>query len=223
MLDLSPDKETKYRSSSGKKLCEDTFAIAELHHRFANVLQSLRTTLQRDARSTVDPCAAAAFKRADCQIHAFGLLNARLRESSLEGLSSTICAKSYLCDVCTDLAHAALDPSRIAFSYKAEEALPLPEPMCRSLALLVIELVLNAAKHAFVGRTSGSILVALEVVSPNSLQLIVGDDGIGLPPVETFKRNEGLRYVETLAKSLGAVAEITTGPAGTRYTFKLDC
>ena len=223
MLDLSPDKETKSKSSSGERLCEETFAIAELHHRFANVLQSLRTTLQRDARSTVGPCAADAFRRADAQIHAFGLLNARLRESGLTGRSPTICAKSYLCDVCADLAQAALDPSRIAFFYEAEESLPLSEPMSRSLALLVIELVLNAAKHAFIGRTNGSILVALEVVSPNSLQLIVSDDGIGLPPVETFKRNEGLRYVETLARSLGAVAEITTGPGGTRYTFKLDC
>jgi two-component sensor histidine kinase len=81
----------------------------------------------------------------------------------------------------------------------------LPSKKATALALVLNELISNAAKHAFAGRANGRLQVQLTREADRH-RLVVQDDGPGLPPdfdVETHA-NVGMQVVRTLVEgSLG--------------------
>ncbi len=90
------------------------------------------------------------------------------------------------------------------------------------LALIVVELVTNAIKHAFPGDRPGRIRVALRGLGPSAM-LTVEDDGIGLPAADPGARRSGLRLVERLVAQLHGRLEVRAA-GGTRYalTFPIE-
>jgi two-component sensor histidine kinase len=83
--------------------------------------------------------------------------------------------------------------------------------------LIVTELVINAVKHAFNGRTKdGQIIVAFDV-SGTDWKLSVTDNGIGTPDGVFAQPKTGLGtgIVNALAKQLNAKVETVSGPRGT--------
>ena len=88
--------------------------------------------------------------------------------------------------------------------------------------LLVSELVTNALKHAFVGRSGGAIEVAA-VRDGAAVTLSVTDDGAGLPPEvdPTTGATLGLRLVRALTDQLGGRLTIDRS-RGTRVAITFD-
>jgi len=80
-------------------------------------------------------------------------------------------------------------------------AVPLSSKKATTLALILNELVSNAAKHAFAGRAEGRLEVRL-APGDEGLILRVTDDGPGLPPGFDLSRDAhvGLQVVRTLAE-----------------------
>jgi|SRR5208337_368307 len=70
-------------------------------------------------------------------------------------------------------------------------------------SLIINELVINALKHAFVGRTQGRIRISLHRESGTMLSLIVSDDGVGLPPGMNIAqiKSLGLKLVMRLVRN----------------------
>jgi len=77
------------------------------------------------------------------------------------------------------------------------EAMVLPSRSATALALVVNELLQNALEHAFVGRTSGQVRIALGR-SREEWVVEVSDDGVGLPA--SRPSSLGLEIVETLVR-----------------------
>jgi two-component sensor histidine kinase len=79
--------------------------------------------------------------------------------------------------------------------------------------LILNELVSNALKHAFRGRTSGQVNVSLAGGEDGDVQLRIRDNGRGLPPGADWRqsRSLGLRLVQMLAGQLGGNVEVETG------------
>jgi GAF domain-containing protein len=77
------------------------------------------------------------------------------------------------------------------------EDMLLPSRSATALALVINELLQNALEHAFVGRTSGRVRIALGR-SPAEWVVEVGDDGVGLPVGRPSSL--GLEIVETLVR-----------------------
>ena len=71
----------------------------------------------------------------------------------------------------------------------------------------------NAFKHAFVGRNSGSINVAMRRVDNERLEIIVEDDGVGLPegaePIDMHSM--GMTLVFALAKQISGSVDFERG------------
>jgi two-component sensor histidine kinase len=84
------------------------------------------------------------------------------------------------------------------------------------LALIVVELVTNAIKHAFPDRAPGSIDIVLKR-SGDDAELFIKDNGIGLP--KEASRNSGLRLVRALVGQLGGEIEIADG-GGAEYRIR---
>ena len=71
------------------------------------------------------------------------------------------------------------------------------------MALIVAEAVTNAIEHGFAGRESGQILVRA-LATGETLEIVVADNGNGLPPDFTIERSDslGLKLARMLALQL---------------------
>jgi two-component sensor histidine kinase len=89
------------------------------------------------------------------------------------------------------------------------------------VGLIVNELVANAIEHAFLDNRDGEVRVALRQVGANVVELLVSDDGVGLPgdiKLETVE-SMGLRLVSMLADQLGGTIDVSRA-AGTSFTVR---
>lgn len=92
-----------------------------------------------------------------------------------------------------------------------------------SLALVVTELVANAAKHAYPGGNHGSIWVRLARGNGELARVSVCDEGVGLPfDFESDKRvGFGMRVVKALAKQTRARLRIERRARGTEFVLEI--
>ena len=77
------------------------------------------------------------------------------------------------------------------------------------LGLIANELVCNCLKHAFIGRAAGHMSIRLTKPDQNRLQLVVQDDGHGLPPgFDPDKTSSlGVRLVKILSGQIDGKME----------------
>jgi two-component system, sensor histidine kinase PdtaS len=87
--------------------------------------------------------------------------------------------------------------------------------------LVVNELVSNSLEHAFPENAGGTVRIALEPPANGTYELIIQDDGVGLPrnvdihSAETF----GLQIVNLLLEQLDGSIEVARN-GGTRWTVR---
>src|SRR6202007_329571 len=86
---------------------------------------------------------------------------------------------SYLRVVIEDM-EAAVAPRKLHLD--APEEIPFATDRAVLVALIINELVLNAARHAYPDDPTGSIWVRIVRSERNSVLVSVRDEGIGLPP-----------------------------------------
>ncbi len=100
------------------------------------------------------------------------------------------------------------------------DRLVLPSRESTSLALAASELMQNALKHAFTGRSQGQVQVQLHA-GPTESELLVVDDGVGDAHQSTRSGGLGLQIVEALVHDdLKGRFERTASPAGTRALIR---
>jgi two-component sensor histidine kinase len=146
-----------------------------------------------------------------------------LRVSDLQCRNAdAICAAAYLKRLCTELQSACLTSQGVGLSVVAPELQMLSEKICRHLGLITTELVLNAAKHAFVGCPEGEVRILLvRDARRTCLRLVVCDDGIGMHPGFDAEPHRGLGLIRLLSESIAAGCTGCTGPNGTAITLTL--
>jgi len=88
-------------------------------------------------------------------------------------------------EVCADAISAA---SHCKLDFDAVQGIQLDADRAISLALIINELVTNAAKYAFPNRSDGHIWVRLARQNENTAFISVRDDGVGLPASSTSAR-----------------------------------
>ncbi|WP_142847103.1 sensor histidine kinase [Telmatospirillum sp. J64-1] len=89
----------------------------------------------------------------------------------------------------------------------------LPPELAQPLALIALELVTNAVKHAFPRRRAGRVRVDLSL-HDDALELTVSDDGVGMP--EGTTDSLGYKLVRGLVRQAGGTLEhARTGPGTT--------
>lgn len=85
--------------------------------------------------------------------------------------------------------------------------------------LILNELLSNSTQRAFRDGRAGLIRISFKKTGAGSIELVVADDGVGLPA--GFRLNEtqslGLRVVQILSKQLGADIAVA-GEGGATFT-----
>ena len=94
----------------------------------------------------------------------------------------------------------------------------LPVETAVPCGLILNELITNAFKHAFRGRSQGEVTTTLRGGPDGRVSLRVSDDGVGLPAGMDWRQSQslGLRLIHLLAGQLDASVEVQTG-GGTEF------
>jgi two-component sensor histidine kinase len=92
-----------------------------------------------------------------------------------------------------------------------------------SAALVVNELIANAAKHAYRGKQGGNVQIRISGVGKDNVSISVRDEGTGMPQDFDLARPTGLgmRIVTSFVTQLGGTIEIRHHYPGTEFVVIL--
>jgi two-component sensor histidine kinase len=82
------------------------------------------------------------------------------------------------------------------------------------LGLILNELITNALKHAFPKKTMGKITISIKKLKDKPYEVIVQDNGVGLPADLNFKKTDtlGLKLINILTEQLDGTVSIKRLP-----------
>lgn len=187
--------------------------LRESHHRMKNTLTLLGASVRRDFTRAGTKDMSVAVDRLERRIVAFGRLYQLLSDNDDLAMISV---EAFFEGLCGALSEAVLEPAGIRCEASIESG-TLPAWQCHRLALMLTELVTNAAKHAFPSKNGA--LIRIEVVSREGCWFCtVADNGVGATgPLQ----GAGRRILEGLARSVGARLHGEAGQSGTRVTIAM--
>ncbi len=212
-------------------LKEKEVLLQEIHHRVKNNLQIISGLLTLQADQAAGKSLDEIFRESQDRIRSIALIHEKLyRSHNLAEIAFDEYLRSLTESLFTTYAVAS---SRIIATYEMEPILFTIEKAI-PLGLIVNELISNALKHAFPDGRQGKIHIALhgyagaksftQQTDSGTLyrvpvcELIVADDGIGLPSgqVPEQQKSLGMNLVSMLAKQLQAELKVKTAP-GTEF------
>jgi two-component sensor histidine kinase len=187
--------------------------LRESHHRMKNTLTILGASVRRDFTRGGMRDMSVAVDRLERRIVAFGRLYQLLSD---DDHLSTISVEAFFESLCGALSEAVLQPGGICCEASIESG-TLPAWQCHRLALMLTELVTNAAKHAFPNKNGA--LIRIDVANREGCWFCtVTDNGVGATgPLQ----GAGSRILEGLARSIGARMHGEAGHGGTRVIIAM--
>ena len=190
-------------------------ALAEVHHRVKNNLQTVSSLLSLQSRWLESPEAKEALSESARRIRLIAAVHEIL--SGPDGDSTTF--ESVVTSL-SSLLRESLAPPNAPISIKVEGAIgPLPSEVMTTMAIVLNELVQNAVDHGFGGAAAtaadGSEIVVRIGRENSQLQVSVTDNGCGMPDGE-LEEGLGLTLVRTLVENdLGGSLVHRSAPGGT--------
>jgi len=175
---------------------EKDLLLREIHHRVKNNLQLVSGLLDMTKMRTQDPEIAVILTDVMLKIQTMAQIHTRLYESKR---FDRIDMKRQIQDQITALSTIYSNKNReVTYNIRCS-GIFLPVDQAIPCALVLNEILSNSYKHAFRGRTHGTVSVSVRKRKGN-LRFIVSDDGIGIP--KGFDINLanrlGLKLVRTL-------------------------
>jgi two-component sensor histidine kinase len=195
--------------------------IREIHHRVKNNLQTIAALLRLQGRHLRSPEGRAALEESERRIRAIAVVHETLSHDARDVV--------WFDDVIQPLVRVvqetvASPDTDLRFAVVGDAGM-LPGDMATPLAVVLNELMQNAADHAFTpvdGCSSGRVEVHL-ARTDGELVVDVVDDGVGLPGDFSIDRSTGLglSIVQALVTTeLGGTIELS-GDDGTRVHLQI--
>jgi len=185
--------------------------LREVDHRVKNSLQLVISFLRLQGDGAEHPEVRHHLQEAAGRISAIARVHQRLNQTAkIESLD----LGAYLTDLCKDVDEVAANCTVVAEVIPGVE---ISTVRAVSTALLVNELIANAAKHAYREGGSAQIWVSLNRADEERIVIAVRDEGVGLPQGFDPKSGKGLgmRIVNALARQLDAEIQVEAMHPGT--------
>ncbi|GAB4376559.1 MAG: hypothetical protein Kow0075_03780 [Salibacteraceae bacterium] len=198
---------------------EKEVLLKEIHHRVKNNLQVINSLIRLQCAYTDDKIALELFDECQNRIISMALIHEKMYES--HDLSN-INIQDYVNQLAQNLLRSYRLNQRIDLEIKVEiDHLSLDTLV--PLGLLLNEFISNSLKHAFTGLQEGKLYVSLKQLEDGRFELIVGDNGVGLPKDFSFKNSNslGMELIVTLTSQLdGTIERLDRDGTFFRVVFK---
>jgi two-component sensor histidine kinase len=188
-------------------------ACEEAHHRFLNTLTSLGALLRQDFAGLHDPKVRDAVATFEAQLQAFAGIHRSLQASPS---AANLDVVAHFGRLCGQICAAQLAPHGVACEFYADEG-EMDPVVGEKLGLILVELLTNAAKHAFAWRSRGCVSIALRRVEAG-WTCVVRDDGAGQ---RSGPAGSGLRLIDALARGIGGSLTTSSDETGFRVAVRL--
>jgi len=218
ILGMAIERE-RYERSLKAAIERQKVLLQEINHRVKNSLMIVASMLRLQASEHGDPELTAHLEEASLRVHAVARAHQRLYQNDdITRLDLGI----YIEEVCKDL-DATLPGCDLQVD--TEHGLLIATDRAISSALIVAELVTNAAKYAHQDRPGGRIWIRLSHLN-DALLLSVRDEGDGLPAGFDPKQGKslGMRIISAFTEQLGGEINVCGRESGTEFmvTFPVN-
>jgi two-component sensor histidine kinase len=197
-LDITYRKKGEMQIRNALK--EKETLLRELYHRTKNNMQVIMAMINLQTQNIKDENILQMFSETSNRISTMALVHEKLYQT--KDLSQ-INLKDYFTDLINLLSNnyqlisegirIKTDMSNVMVTI--DSAIPC--------GLIMNELISNAFKHAFPENQRGEIQISLKMIDDQEIELIIGDDGIGLP--------EGFEYRDTDTMGLQTIVALAEG------------
>jgi two-component sensor histidine kinase/HAMP domain-containing protein len=197
-LQLKQEIEERRRAEKDirRALEEKVVLLGEIHHRVKNNLQIIASLLEMSRHRARTPEAAEQLGEAHAKIFTMALIHSQLyRNDRFEEVNMERHARKLFTHLSNLYCKTKID-ARIDMS-----GLRLPITQAIPCALILNELISNAFKYAFEGRSDGMLRISMRKAGRAAIRLEVRDDGPGMPEDLDIDRTHslGLKLVRNLA------------------------
>jgi PAS domain S-box-containing protein len=209
-------QEEKIRES----LREKEVLLQEVHHRVKNNMQIISSLLNLQAGQTKDRDFIRMVKDSQSRIRSIALVHEKLyRSRDFANINFSDYAESLAVHL---FQFNQVDSNVVRLRTKLEDVF-LDIQTAIPCGLILNELVTNALKHAFPRGTDGEILMELRALEEDTFEMIVRDNGVGIPGELDVgsPATLGLQIVSTLVRQIEGSMEVR-GDGGTtvKVVFK---
>ena len=189
----------KEAAKTESSLQEKELLLREIHHRVKNNLQVISSLLSLQSRTSKDEQAIEMAKESQNRIKVMALIHEKLYRSKD---FANVEFNDYIKNLVNDLfASYRVSASRISLKLEIED-LSLGIDTAIPTGLIINELVTNCLKYAFSKDNDGEIRISLCSLDDGQNELIVRDNGVGIPETLDIKNAEslGLRMITNLTE-----------------------
>lgn len=216
LLDVGEQEEAQ-REEYEQQIREKDTLLLELQHRVKNNLQMITTLIRIESRNAKGRIDTVPFDRLAGRIESLAIVYRLMADHGPHG--GEIDLGVYLSEIVSSVMRAhAVEGIRLNLKV---DAYPVSVNVALPTGLVVNELLTNALKHAFDGRSGGTITLH-SIADEHGCRVIIADDGIGLPEgVEWPKPGKlGALIVRSLRENAKADLKVESSPGkGTRVTI----
>ncbi|HSH66305.1 MAG TPA: tetratricopeptide repeat protein [Bacteroidia bacterium] len=189
---------------------EKDILLREIHHRVKNNMQIILSILNLQARKTNDQKIIDFIRESESRIQSMAIMHEKLYQS--DSLAS-IPFKEYISQLIEFIYKIYnVDKNQIDYLITSSD-IHLDINTAVPLGLIINEVVCNSLKHGFGHAEIGKIDIKLTSLPANEYELIILDNGKGLPENFDIKTTKtlGLKLIQTLIKQIGGKLEIGYG------------
>jgi PAS domain S-box-containing protein len=204
------------REESARQLRDKDILLKELQHRVKNNLQLITALIRLEARNERKGNKVNLNSLAG-RIEALQLLYQNL---TAEGLGQVVDLGHYVSQIASAVMHT-YGVGGIRLDLKVDHA-PASLNVAMPVGLLVNELLTNAFKYAFPGREGGIVTVRCLQGDQDHYQVVVADDGVGLPEDGTWPvpGKLGALVLQTLQENTQTAVDVQSAAGkGMRVTI----
>jgi two-component sensor histidine kinase len=182
-------QEIKEQNELNKKLViENEWLLKEIHHRVKNNLQIVISLLNIQSAYLHNEDALLAIQNSQHRMHAMSLLHQKLYKT---GNLANIDMSWYIHELVNYIEECFDTDKKIKFVLETEKTyfnISQAVPM----GLIINEVINNAVKYAFPLDRKGEVYISLKNTKENNYQLIIEDNGVGLPENFEIKGRDSL-------------------------------
>ena len=212
ILGMAIERE-RHERNLNSALERQQFLVKEMNHRVKNSLALVIGMLRLQAHENIAPEFEQRLEDAILRVGAIARVHEQLYQSAdVERFD----VGRYIEGICKDLGASF---AQCEIHVQAQPGIVISTDRAISSALIVNELVSNAAKHAYQGQDAAGVWVDIAATGVDSFFIAIRDQGKGLPEDFEFGKGRGLgaRMVRALTEQLNATLKIVAHHPGVEF------